>query len=107
MMACMTASSGETEAKWVERVRGWQASGQSASEFARGKGFSDSGLRYWKARLARSERSGPRLMALVPRSQVADGSVVIEVGSARVRVSRGFDPEVLAAVVRALGEQRP
>jgi hypothetical protein len=103
----MTTSSAETETKWIERVRGWEASGQSASEFARGKGFSDSGLRYWKSRLARAEASGPRMMALVPRSQVTDSSVVVEVGSARVRVSRGFDPEVLAAVVRALDGGRP
>ena len=45
------------------------------------------------------------LRKLDPRVMVRNPVMfVVEVGSARVRVPRGFDPSLLVAVVAALGE---
>lgn len=41
----------ETEAKWIERVEQWRAGGKSAEEYAQGRGFEASTLRYWASRL--------------------------------------------------------
>jgi hypothetical protein len=89
---------------WAERIRAWRASGQAASEFAAGKGYEPSTLRWWASRLRREEPL--RLVPVVARpSSSADtmGSVVVEVGGARVRVTAGFDGALLSQVVRALG----
>lgn len=112
----MTISSASTEAQWSERVTAWRNSGESIAVFARGKGFSDSALRYWKMRLSRppKENGRPRIVPLVSKSQAPraraavaaatpSSDVVVEVGLARIRVSRGFDREVLVSVVAALG----
>jgi len=120
----------ETEAKWAERVRDWQASGVSAEEFAAGKGFKASSLQ-WAAsqlrvmtaqqqaprpsagkrhRTARAKSSAvslaeaPRFLPVRTRAaRTAGGDVLVEVGSAQIRVTRGFDASLLVEVVRALG----
>ena len=107
----MTATA-STQEIWAERVRAWREAGGSAEAFAKGKGFSGSALRLWGSRLSpRPATASPRIVALVPRSSVptatAVGSeVVIEIGTARVRVARGFDHALLAEVVAVLGAAR-
>jgi hypothetical protein len=104
----------ETESKWAERVAGWQASGQTAPAFCKGKEFTPSGLRYWASRLRRSEPAsradGVRLARVVraaPRSApMAETPILIEVGNARLGVRRGFDAEALRAVLDLLGGGR-
>jgi hypothetical protein len=95
-----------TAQRWRERVGAWRASGLTAEAFASGKAFSASTLRWWSSRLGRVP-SVP-FLELVPRPAVAAAELprdlVIEVGLARVRVAPGFDPTLLAAVVRALAE---
>jgi len=120
-----------TEAKWVERVGEWRASGLSAEDFVTGKEYRASTLR-WAASLLSGPGSGAGAEATAsagkPRSKVpsrrrplvaektprflpvravgvgpALGEIVIEIGSARVRVARGFDGSLLGEVVRALG----
>ena len=100
----------ETEARWVERVANWRASGQTAPAFCKGKDFSAGGLRYWASRLRGAEEAVPatkaRLARVVrgqPPAPAAEGAIVIEVGSARLGIRRGFDPEVLRAVLEVLG----
>jgi hypothetical protein len=43
----------ENEAKWAERVRGWRASGKTAADYAAGRGYEGSTLRYWASQLRR------------------------------------------------------
>lgn len=99
----MAAATPATEARWRERVRAWRASGQTAMEFARGRDFAVGTLRYWSCRLGREH--APTFVRLVPKASSAPvaADLVIEVGGARVRVRPGFDPALLAQVVRALG----
>ena len=93
-----------TEEIWHERVRAWRESGKTADEFAKGKGFEGSTLRWWSSQLGSTPSRGPHFMQLVPRAPapVAAPGLVVEVAGARVRVGPGFDAVLLADVVRAL-----
>lgn len=110
----------ETEAKWVERLREWQASGKTAEEFATGKPYKASTLNWWRTELQRRgvvegqtrQRRKAIPMARVVRcvgtrvpttsAAMADG-MVVEVSGARISIAPGSDMELLAKVVRALG----
>ena len=120
----------ETEAKRVERIREWRASGLSAENFARTKGYKASTLCWAASQVRRaaelaaptSPRSGeaqgggraerqtpssskaPRFLPVRPRAaEMTVAEMVVEIGAARVRVRRGFDASLLGEVVRALG----
>lgn len=110
-----------TETKWAARVAEWRASEQTAPAFCEGKDFTAGGLRYWSSQLRRRDvekgRGRPMRMARVIRSRqvgatdtqvtrATDALLVVEVGGARVAIRRGFDPEVLRAVVDTLGGSR-
>ncbi len=112
----------ETDEKWLERIRLWKASGQTAEAFAIGQPFKASTLKWRAAQLRRAAedaRSGKgharngaiRLARVVSRSRdsasgQSGGVVVVEVSGARISLSRGFDAELLTDVVRALGAVR-
>ena len=112
----------KTEAKWSEEVRQWRESGEDLAKFVVGKPYKAATLRWWATELRRRERegelgrrrtkgSGVRIrMARVVRGAQPDRaparSVVVEVSGARISLQRGFDAELLGAVVRALGGAR-
>jgi hypothetical protein len=110
-----------TDEKWAERIRQWQESGKTAEEFAAGQPFKASTLKWRAAEMRRSaeggERygkgravSGPiRLARVVARKGAPEqrlAGLVLEVSGARIALSPGFDAELLAEVVRALGGSR-
>jgi len=108
----------KTDAKWLERVRQWKESGQTAEAFTVGQPFKASTLKWRAAELRRAAEGGGRygkghatggsirLARVVPRArESAPGQgcgVVVEVSGARIALSRGFDAELLTDVVRAL-----
>jgi hypothetical protein len=47
--------------------------------------------------------TGPTFVRLVP-SAAADATITVRVGKAEIQVRRGFDGELLQAVVASLGE---
>ena len=112
----------KTDEKWLERIRLWKASGQTAEAFADGQPFKASTLKWRAAQLRRAAEGGERrgkahavngairLARVVSRARESapsqGGGVVVEVSDARVSVSRGFDAELFSAVVRALGVVR-
>jgi hypothetical protein len=108
----------KTEAKWAERLEQWKASGKSQEEFAQGKPFKASTLRWWSTELKRrnvrgqEEPAGDIRMARVmrKRSGAAGAStssgLVVEVSGVRIALNRGFDAELLAQVVQAVGGAR-
>jgi hypothetical protein len=109
----------ETETKWTERVRAWRSSGQAASQFAQGREFEASTLRYWASRLrkeaASTEReSAPtvtraprvRLLRVTPAPAIAQEPLVVSVGAARIEVRAGFDCALLCELINALGGAR-
>jgi hypothetical protein len=99
-----------TTAKWQARVEAWRRSGLSAPAFCRDKDFRDGGLRYWASRLRRETaaevKPTMRLAHIVSASEVGlDTPIVVEVSGVRVGVRRGFDREVLRAVLEVVGER--
>ena len=100
----------DTREKWAERVAAWRASGETAPAFCEGKEYAPSTLRFWASRLGslqRREATPDIRIARVTRSTApavaeVDSPVVVELGRARVGVRRGFDPDVLRAVIELL-----
>jgi hypothetical protein len=116
----------QTRAKWAERIRQWRDSGQSAEEFAAGKDYEASALR-WAASQLREEKerltmplartsgrsrvaasvvpaaAGTQFMQVrVRQAEAPSAEMTVEVGGARIRVTRGVDMGLLGDVVRAL-----
>jgi hypothetical protein len=112
----------KTDEKWLERIRLWKASGETAEAFAVGQPFKASTLKWRAAELRRAAEGGERygkghavkgsirLARVVTRARDntpgQGGGVVVEVSGARISLSRGFDAELLTDVVRALGAVR-
>lgn len=82
-------------------MAGWRSSGRSASAYAKARGIAVTTLARWAREVddvpAQAEPAFLRV-ELAPAAEL-----VVEVGAARIRVHRGFDPTLLASVVAALG----
>lgn len=116
-----------TREKWATRIREWRDSGLSAEEFTSGKDYAASRLRVAASQLeaqktqkvpaesvgssttsaaseapSRSASKAPRFVALRTSGTSSGSEVVVEVGGAHVRVSRGMALRLLGEVVRAL-----
>lgn len=118
-----------TLAKWKERLREWRESGLSAEEFTAGKDYAAATLRWavsqvggetatrpasvasprktarrrGSAEKSAAEAVAPRFVPVrVRRLEPVVADVVVEVGGARIRVTRGVDVALLGDVVRAL-----
>ena len=105
-MATVRAS----RAEWVQRVAAWRASGESAERHAADKGYAPGTLKWWARQVGPS--GGPRFVRVVPAADkgptpaTGDSGLWVEVGAARVRISRGFDATLLREVMAALGGAR-
>jgi len=107
-----------TREKWAERIREWRESGLSAEGFTAGKDDAASSLR-----AAILELEGPKRRSASPKGPSGEkpaaaewtprfvpvrtlsttpggGEVVVEVGGARIRVSRGADLALVGELVR-------
>lgn len=76
----------------------------AAGRYAASRGYSKGTLLRWSAELRRVEQVDEIQFVRVAleRAELAPTAVVVEVGAARVRVERGFDPALLRDIVRAL-----
>jgi hypothetical protein len=99
-----------TESKWAARVADWRKSGLTTTEFCEGKGFSAGGQRYWSSRL----RSGKAGKGFAWRASFRARTRLLPTrrsssrpGNVRIGVRRGFDPEVLRAVLLVLSADCP
>lgn len=107
-------------AEWMTRVGEWKASGETAEVFARRKGLKAKLLQWWASRFVREAKkpavkstssslvfarveasSAERVPATVATPVSTTLDLVLPRGCA-VRVTRGFDRELLLAVVDAL-----
>jgi hypothetical protein len=86
-----------TRREWAERVRRWRASGEPARLFAEREGFNAGTLRWWSSKLDR-----PKFVDATSLLVASASSLDLEIGRVRVRVTHGFDAELLRAVVAAL-----
>ena len=83
--------------KLIETVR---TSGEPVQTVAERMGVSAATAYLWM-KAARTTK-GPQFARLVPEMRAAAASVVVRVGGAAIRVDRGFDADLLRAVVSAL-----
>lgn len=83
----------------------WRASGLTAEAFSSRRGYSRESLYRWSATPDASE--APTFVRLEVAPAAGNGEVAVEVGVARVHVSRGFDAELIRAVVAALTPVAP
>jgi transposase-like protein len=77
------------------------ASGEPVKAVAERMGVSASAAYLWIKR-ARTTKKTPQFARLVPEPRSTVASFVVRVGGATIRVERGFDAEMLRAVVAAL-----
>lgn len=96
--------------EWARRVAAWRRSGETAAEYARGREFAASTLKWWSSQLKalaappepepssmkvamiRVQRDAPREMAIA----------VVELDDAVVRIASGADEATLTALFGAL-----
>jgi hypothetical protein len=100
-----------TESKWAERVAQWRASGQTVTEYARGREYQASTLRWWSSRVGRGvvERSSGasvRMVRVVAAAKPSESALSVRVGGVLVEIRPGFDVALLREVVHALGGER-
>lgn len=99
---------------WVTRIAEWRASGKTAAQFCEGREYRASTLRFYSSHLNRpnSASRGLRSSARVRLAKVQVDrtlkhdvpELVIELGSAKVIVSKGADTATLVMVLEAIGE---
>ena len=91
-------------------VAALRASGETPAAFARRHGLHEVRVQRWVARVGRKARSAAPAQAVafarvrVTSAQPAVSGLEVVVGGAVVRVSSGFDGELLRRVVATLGE---
>lgn len=102
-----------TSEQWAERVRNYEASGQSQRAFCAERGIGQSSLRYWKRRLEQgsgiedTRTSGSTRLVPVKLVEEAagladSGLVVVSQRGIRVEIARQFDAATLARVLATL-----
>lgn len=104
----MTGQQQERRFQWEKRIAAYKSSGQSVREWCAANGVDPNRLWYWLRR-TRTEDAGTRSTRWLPVEVTgrADeggqaGGLLVRIGKVGIEVKQGFDPELLAAVVRAL-----
>ena len=97
----------ELRSEWEQRIAHFISSGQSASKWCVANELSIHQFWYWKRRLKTfdtTETDSTKWMSVVMEESVEDSSkfLFVRVGQATVEVKPGFDPALLANVVRTL-----
>jgi hypothetical protein len=95
------------QALWTERIKAYQASGQTMKAWCTEHNLTLHQLKYWLYKAQRQEQTGSattfRPVAVVsPSGTSAMESLQIQVGVARIDVRPGFEPGLLRDVVAAL-----
>lgn len=98
------ASGEQRRREWEKRIAHWRASGLSMAAYCRRHELSYTPLVRWRRRLERGAAAG-RVLTLIPVVAPAPSHCPIVIrlaGGIGIEVGRGFDAELLSAVVRAL-----
>ena len=97
----------ERSSLWRERLADLSASGLTQKQWCEQKGVPVHQLAYWKQRLssaepARASRGGVDWCPVQMIASDVTNSLEVRVGVAHIQVRAGFDPQLLAGVVRVL-----
>ncbi|MCY0900503.1 MAG: IS66 family insertion sequence element accessory protein TnpB [Firmicutes bacterium] len=91
---------------WAGLVTEFRASGQGQAQWCRQNGYKVRHLHYWLRKFPAPDASASETTAWLPVTVASEPqatpSLVVRVGSAVIDVARGFNSDLLRAVVRAL-----
>ena len=92
---------------WMERIANYRSSGLTMKGWCNQYGFSIDQLKYWlyKHKPRSSVQAGPSpdwLPVVVSDPSSKPGNLLVHVGSTRIEVHAGFEPQLLRDVVKAL-----
>ena len=100
-----------SEARWRAEIAAQARSGQTVRDYCAARGFKTATFYEWRRRLAVPVRPAfvPVNVARPPAPARVEGTGVelVLASGHRLRLSRGFDQEVLRAAVSALAGLRP
>lgn len=89
------------QADWLELIKDYQASGLSAAAWCRENNLKPHQLYYRLDKARGKKKAAPKWLPLESDEPETE-SVKIIIGPATIEVNPGFDPALLAAVVRTL-----
>ena len=97
----------ELRIEWEQRIANFLSSGQSASKWCAANEVSIHQFWYWKKRLKNTQdnvNDSPKWLSLEMDDSIENlkSRLIVRVGQASVEVEPGFDPRLLADVVRTL-----
>ena len=103
----MAKSTAAQRSRWQREIKAWSASGKTLSAWARERRVSRDALEYWKRRLAPRKPAGLALIAVPPAPAAVTpvspcAPIELVIGSARVILTGGFDPQSLCRVLEVL-----
>lgn len=90
---------------WQERINSYRNSGLTMEDWCAANGFTLDQLKYWlyKGRKKSPTQAAPTFLPVaVSSSEPVAFALWIHVGSARIEVTSGFEPQLLREVVEAL-----
>jgi len=111
----MERTTNEKQAAWEKRITEQKASGLSRMDWCARQGIKYTTYRYWLEQIGKRTEKNPNVPAVVsatptwlelapaPAAPIltSDG-LVVRIGEATLELQRGFDPELLREIVRAL-----
>lgn len=94
------------QAVWAKHIAAYQASGQTMKAWCTGQNLTVHQLKYWLYKAQKRQNQAPsttfRAVAIAAPEPVRE-SLWVQVGSARIGIRPGFEPQLLRDVVAALG----
>lgn len=94
---------------WIERLSEFRTSGESARAWCQRNGVTLDQLYYWRRKLNKDPQPAPPTVTpgwlpvhLEERAPDNAGPLLVRIGGAAVEVRQGFDPSLLASVVKVL-----
>lgn len=96
---------------WTEHIQQWAASGLSRRRYCNDNGLSYWTFREWQKRQSKGAKGGADLVRLQREIITGDATFrssieILLPGSIIIRVTRGFDAELLRDLIRELGVRR-
>jgi len=92
---------------WEKHVETWRASGMPQAQYCRQHNLKVHCLVYWRKKFVRQDHPPvPFVQIKLPEKfqLPRPAAIKIAVGSCRIEVERGFDPDTLKKIVHTLGQ---
>lgn len=91
---------------WEEKIVKFKESGQSQSQWCRENGVNLRTFNVWYNRLKKQTTSKPDTVSWFPVNIIEKAplkTITLKINGATIDISEGFDPKLLAEVIKVLG----